>query len=212
MAVIHDKKKPRKAPDTSTADGILRALVDDCSRLEWVWCREAGIGRTGLQVDLFAIKPSWHPMPTVFEVKSSRSDFKRDEKWQEYLPYCQRMYFAAPAGILSAAEIPSPAGLVECYRDGTLRITKPARVRTIRAKDLQLMLNRLLFRYMFPRGGKIALPHEWDPDAEARMSRAARHAAEQGANGGQFAAGTVGDLAAKERARQIVASMDMRRF
>ncbi len=33
---------------------------------------------------------------TVVEVKSSVQDFRSDAKWPEYLPYCDRFYFAVP--------------------------------------------------------------------------------------------------------------------
>ena len=32
----------------------------------------------------------------IVEVKSSVADFRSDTKWQEYLPYCDRFYFAVP--------------------------------------------------------------------------------------------------------------------
>ena len=32
----------------------------------------------------------------IVEVKSSVADFRGDSKWQEYLPYCDRFYFAVP--------------------------------------------------------------------------------------------------------------------
>ena len=35
---------------------------------------------------------------TLVEVKSSRADFVADRKWQEYLAYCDRFYFAVGAG------------------------------------------------------------------------------------------------------------------
>ncbi len=32
----------------------------------------------------------------IVEVKSSVADFRADAKWHEYLPYCDRFYFAVP--------------------------------------------------------------------------------------------------------------------
>ena len=32
----------------------------------------------------------------IVEVKSSAADFRSDTKWPEYLPYCDRFYFAVP--------------------------------------------------------------------------------------------------------------------
>jgi len=33
---------------------------------------------------------------TIVEVKSSVADFRSDAKWPEYLPWCDRFYFAVP--------------------------------------------------------------------------------------------------------------------
>jgi hypothetical protein len=32
----------------------------------------------------------------IVEVKNSIEDFRSDQKWQEYLPYCDRFFFAVP--------------------------------------------------------------------------------------------------------------------
>jgi hypothetical protein len=160
MAVVKgsdmDKKKIRKAPDSSAAGKVLRALVNYHENREEVWMSEAEIGRQGLRVDLFTIKASWKPLPTVYEIKTSRADFKRDGKWTHYLPYCSRFYFACPVGLIDPKEIEDKrAGLVEILPDGYVRITKPAQNRPVAAKNLGLMLNRLLFKYMFAQGGRV---------------------------------------------------------
>src|SRR5215470_14909842 len=33
----------------------------------------------------------------IAEVKSCATDFRSDRKWREYLPFCERFYFAVPA-------------------------------------------------------------------------------------------------------------------
>ena len=47
-------------------------------------------------------------MLTIAEVKSCRADFEADQKWPEYLEYCDRFYFAVdqsfPQEILPAGE------------------------------------------------------------------------------------------------------------
>lgn len=78
------------------------------------------------RIDAVAVKVSWSkPEVIAFEVKRSRSDFLQDSKWDDYLPYCHRLYFAAPAGLLKRSEIPDPAGLVEISDKG-LRWSKKA--------------------------------------------------------------------------------------
>jgi len=61
-----------------------------------------------LILDALAIKKSWaNPCFTGFEIKNSRSDFKRDEKWPGYLKYCHKFYFVCPKGMIKKEEIES---------------------------------------------------------------------------------------------------------
>ncbi len=52
--------------------------------------------RSGRRVDLIAIGSSGEI--TIVEVKSSRQDFISDRKWQEYLEWADRFYFAVAEG------------------------------------------------------------------------------------------------------------------
>ena len=47
----------------------------------------------------------------VVEIKSSVADFKSDRKWREYRDFCDRLYFAVPAGF-PAELIPDECGLI----------------------------------------------------------------------------------------------------
>jgi hypothetical protein len=47
----------------------------------------------------------------VVEIKSSAADFKSDRKWREYRDFCDRLYFAVPAGF-PAELIPEECGLI----------------------------------------------------------------------------------------------------
>lgn len=70
--------------------------------------------------DLFAMKRSYtNPMTWIYEIKVSRQDFLRDDKWQTYLPYCTEFYFIAPAGIIDPTEVPEQAGLLLSSKNGT---------------------------------------------------------------------------------------------
>lgn len=64
-------------------------------------------------IDAVAIRPSWtSPCITGYEIKVERGDFLRDEKWREYLEFTNEFYFAAPPGIIEAAELPADIGLM----------------------------------------------------------------------------------------------------
>jgi hypothetical protein len=47
-----------------------------------------------------------------YEIKVSRGDFLQDEKWQGYLPYCNKFYFVCPAKMIDPKEVPADAGLL----------------------------------------------------------------------------------------------------
>ena len=47
---------------------------------------------SGRRVDLIGLNDSGEFV--IVEVKSSVEDFRSDRKWREYLPFCERFYFA----------------------------------------------------------------------------------------------------------------------
>ena len=49
----------------------------------------------------------------IYEVKSSRSDYLSDLKWERYLPYCTHFAFVAPAGAIARWELDRDIGLIE---------------------------------------------------------------------------------------------------
>jgi len=49
----------------------------------------------------------------IYEVKSSRTDYLADMKWQRYLPYCTHFAFVAPAGAIARWELDRDIGLIE---------------------------------------------------------------------------------------------------
>jgi hypothetical protein len=49
----------------------------------------------------------------IYEVKSSRTDYLSDMKWERYLPYCTHFAFVAPAGAIARWELDRDIGLIE---------------------------------------------------------------------------------------------------
>jgi hypothetical protein len=47
----------------------------------------------------------------IVEVKSSIEDYRADRKWQEYLPFCERFFFAVPEGFPDRV-LPEGCGLI----------------------------------------------------------------------------------------------------
>lgn len=50
--------------------------------------------KTGRRVDVAAVNAKGEVI--IVEIKSSLADFRVDEKWPEYLDYCDRFFFAVP--------------------------------------------------------------------------------------------------------------------
>lgn len=83
--------------------------------------------------DIFEINLSWSsPKPTIYEVKASRADFHADVragKYLSYLPFCERLYFVFPKGMIKKHEIPPEAGGIRWDNEaetGKRRIIKRA--------------------------------------------------------------------------------------
>ncbi len=78
-------------------------------------------------LDGLGVKVSWsNPVFHGYEIKVSRGDFKRDTKYQEYLPYCTAFSFVCPDKMITKDEIPDTVGLIYCRDDGSLRTVRKA--------------------------------------------------------------------------------------
>jgi hypothetical protein len=96
----------------------------------------------GRRADIMALGPKGELV--IVEVKSSLEDFRTDAKWQEYLPYCDRYYFAVapefPRDIL-----PGGPGLIvaDGFGGAILKEASEALVAPARRKALTLAFARL---------------------------------------------------------------------
>lgn len=78
-----------------------------------------------IRLDGWAMKKSWaHPVTTGYEIKVSRGDWLRDEKWHSYLEYCSDFYVVCPSGLIAPDEVAAPAGLMWVAKTGNMLITK----------------------------------------------------------------------------------------
>ena len=84
--------------------GVSRAL----RQFDFV-CVEELVPTPGLRVDVMALGPKGEVW--IVECKSSRADFRADQKWQGYLEWCDRFFWAVdqafPVGVL-----PESSGLM----------------------------------------------------------------------------------------------------
>ena len=77
-------------PGQRLARGVARGLRD----LDFA-CVEELVLATGLRVDLMALGPKGELW--VIECKSCRADYRADRKWQGYLDWCDRFFWAVDA-------------------------------------------------------------------------------------------------------------------
>jgi len=84
-------------PSVSTDNGTTERLTRGVCRL----LSDMGYGAltefrltNGRRVDIIGLGTSGDFL--IIEVKSSIEDFRSDHKWQEYLPFCDRFFFAVP--------------------------------------------------------------------------------------------------------------------
>ncbi|MCL2563122.1 MAG: MmcB family DNA repair protein [Oscillospiraceae bacterium] len=99
------------------------------------------------KIDALSISLSWLNFSIIgYEIKVSRSDFLRDEKWRAYLPMCNQLYFAVAPGVCDPAEVPDVCGLVTMTAKGGLRIVRKAPWREI--DEPVNMYKYLMFTYL----------------------------------------------------------------
>lgn len=91
----------------------------------------------GRRADVVALSPGGDV--TIVEIKSCLVDYQTDGKWQDYLDYCDRLYFAVnadfPCGI-----IPASAGLILADRYGAELVRDPVEERLSAARRKAVML------------------------------------------------------------------------
>lgn len=99
------------------------------------------------KIDALAIKISWTNYGIIgYEIKVSRSDFLRDEKWRAYLPMCNQLYFAVAPGVCEVSEVPDNCGLVILTSKGGVRTVRKAPWRDI--DEPVNMYKYLMFTYI----------------------------------------------------------------
>ena len=91
-------------PGQRLARGVARALRG----LDFVTVEEM-IPSPGLRVDLMALGPKGEVW--VIECKSGPSDFRADKKWQSYLEFCDRFFWAVDADFPTHV-LPDDTGLI----------------------------------------------------------------------------------------------------
>lgn len=136
--------------DRVTAFEIKKALGKRHGDREF-FITECKNGPTGLArgqlllFDAIAIYKSWaRPQIRGYEIKTSRSDFLRDAKYTQYLPYCHEFYFVTPTGLVQRQEVEENIGLIWYNPKTGILTTKKKAV----YRDIEINANMLLYIIM----------------------------------------------------------------
>jgi hypothetical protein len=124
---------PALLPGQTLARGVCRHLRGH----DFVSVEEL-VPTLGLRVDVMALGPKGEIW--VIECKSSRADFQTDRKWQGYLDWCDRFFWAVDAAF-PLELLPDDTGLIiadsydaEILRMGPDRPLPPARRKLLTQK------------------------------------------------------------------------------
>jgi hypothetical protein len=143
---------PDPAPGAVLTRGVCRFLIDEgfAPAAEFAPTR-------GLRCDVLALGPKGEVW--VVECKSSLADFRSDAKWQGYLDWCDRFFFAVDANFPDHV-LPGDHGLIRAdgWGAGVLRMPGPRPLAPARRKALTLR---------FARGAALRLRGAVDPGARA---------------------------------------------
>ncbi len=154
--MILDESAPLPAmPGQRLARGVCRAL----RQFDFVTVEEL-VPTPGLRVDVMALGPKGEVW--IIECKSSRADFRADQKWQGYLEWCDRFFWAVD-GDFPTELLPEGTGLIvaDAYDAAILRMGQDTPLPAARRK---VMLQK------FARHAALRLQAFRDPGVSAFSS------------------------------------------
>lgn len=101
--------------------------------------------RSGRRADLICLDAQGGI--SIIEIKSSVEDFRSDQKWPDYLEFCNRFYFAVPAEFPQAL-IPEDQGLLvaDAYGANLIREAADRPLNAARRRAVTLRFARLAAR------------------------------------------------------------------
>lgn len=82
-------------PDAATAAEVARGVARWLRALGWASQREVPLPN-GRRADVQALGPCGRI--AIVEIKVSLADLRGDAKWPDYLPWCDRFFWAVPPG------------------------------------------------------------------------------------------------------------------
>jgi len=121
------------------------------------------------RLDAWVLLKTWSPITTIgYEVKVTRSDWRRDEKLTDYMALCHQLYIVAPKGVVPIEELPSGVGLIESVGDQYRLVTRRKAARRRIDMPVELLVYVLMCRAKITRERDDRdLPH-WRVEALRR--------------------------------------------
>lgn len=118
------------------------------------------------RLDAWVMSKSWSkPLVTGYEIKVSRSDFLSDDKWHDYLDYCNEFYFVTPYKMISPDEIPAGTGLLWVSKHGVRLFKKRA------AEYRDIEIPQSVFRYILMCRAHIQAPNYYREGSQEYWSK-----------------------------------------
>lgn len=140
-------------PGQLLARGVCRALRSH----DFVTVEEL-VPTSGLRVDVMALGPKGEVW--IIECKSSRADFQSDHKWQGYLEWCDRFFWAVDSDFPTEL-LPDETGLIlaDAYDAEIIRMGPEAKLAAARRKVMvQKFARHAAIRAQTARDPAMSLP------------------------------------------------------
>lgn len=130
LTMLETSPSDTRRPGQILARGVCRHLLSH----DFVSVEEL-TPTAGLRVDVMALGPKGEVW--VIECKSSRADFQSDHKWQGYLDWCDRFFWAVDADFPTEL-LPDDTGLIlaDGYDAEILRIGPESKLAPARRKAM----------------------------------------------------------------------------
>lgn len=110
-----------------------------------------------LRMDAWAMRRSYsNACVWSYEIKVSRRDFMQDDKWLDYLQYCNQFYFVTPPQIVSPGELPKEAGLIWTSKNCARLYTKK------KAPHRDIEIDAAVYKYILMSRAQIVGGYEVD--------------------------------------------------
>lgn len=125
LAENRAKHKASRAPHNDLASHLAQHLREHKNCVTWENI-QFDLGKQKVRPDVYAMNCTLNPkniVPTVYEIKVSRSDFLSDiskpEKRAGYFQIAHKVYYACVDGLIEKSEVPKECGLIVQNKHGS---------------------------------------------------------------------------------------------